>query len=120
MDRCFSEVPQGSLIGHTLFLCYTNDTPQQIKTELKLFAGDAKLFTLVDSRSDCESLQNDLNAFAYWSKQWLLDFHPLKSSILCIGKHPPEFTYHIKDKTETQYKLRQTTAAKDLGILLDN
>ena len=41
------------------------------------------------------------------------------SSILCIGKHPPEFTYHIKDKTGIQHKLRQTTAAKDLGVLLD-
>ena len=27
--------------------------------------------------------------------------------------------YHIKDKTVVQYKLRQTTAAKDLGVLLE-
>ena len=92
--------------------------PQQIKNEVKLFDDKAKVFTLVDSRSDNKSLQNGLNALADWSNNWLLDFHPLKSSILCIGKHPPEFTYHIKDKIGIRFKLRQTTAAKDLGVLL--
>ena len=115
----YSGVPHGSVIGPTLFLCYLNDMPLQIKNELKLFADDAKLFTLVDSRSDCESLQNDLNALTDWSKKWLLNFHPLKSSILRIGEHPSEFTYHIKDKTGIQHKLSQTTAAKDLGVSLD-
>ena len=72
----YKGVLQGSVMGLTLFLCYINDMPQQIKNELKLFADDEKLFTLVDSRSYCESLQNDLNALADWSKKWQLDFHP--------------------------------------------
>ena len=79
--------------------------PQQIKNELKLFADDAKLFTPVDSRSDCESLHNDFNALADWSKRWLLDFRPSKSSILCIGKHFPEFTYHIRYKGQLKFDI---------------
>ena len=59
-----SGVSQGSAIGPTLFLCYINDMPQQIKNELKLFADHAKLFAYVNLRSDCESPRNDLNLFA--------------------------------------------------------
>ena len=115
----YSGVPPGSVNGPTQFHCYINDTPQQIKNELKLFAPDAKLFTPVDSRKDGKTLQKDSNTLADWSNKWLLDFHTSKSSILHIGKHPHEFTYHIKDKTGTRYDLRQITAAKDLSVLLD-
>ena len=93
--------------------------PQQIKNEFKLFADDAKLFAYVKHQSDCESLQNDLNSLADWSKKWQLEFHPLKSSILRIGKHPPEFTYYINDKTGSRFELKQWNTAKDLGVLLD-
>ena len=114
-----SGVPQGSVIGPILFLCYINDMPQQIKNEFKLFADDAKLFAYVKHQSDCESLQNDINSLADWSKKWQLEFHPLKSSILRIGKHPPEFTYYINDKTGSRFELKQSNTAKDLGVLLD-
>ena len=93
--------------------------PQQIKNELKLLADDAKLFAYVNHRSDCESLQNDLNSLADWSKKWQLEFHPLKSCILRIGKHPPKFTYYIYDKTGSHLKVKQSNTAKDLQVLLD-
>ena len=44
----------------------------------------------------------------------------MKSSILCTGKHPPEFTYYIiNGKTESRFELKQSNTAKDLGVLLD-
>ena len=103
----------------TLLLCYIHDMPQQIKYEFKLFANDAKLFSYVNHQSDSESLQNDLNSLADWSKKWQLEFHPLKSFILRIGKHPPEFTYYTNDKTGSRCELKQSNTAKDIGVLLD-
>ena len=60
-------VPQGSVFGPTLFLCYINDLPHNINHELKLFADDVKLFAKVDNALNDESLQNDLNAISEWS-----------------------------------------------------
>ena len=43
----------------------------------------------------------------------------MKSSILRIGKHPPEFTHYIIDKTGSRFELKQSNTAKDLGVILD-
>ena len=39
-----SGIPQGSVLGPLLFLLYTNDFPDLIKSVLKLFADDAKIY----------------------------------------------------------------------------
>ena len=38
-----SDVFQGSLLGFLLFLTFINDLPNDIKSEIKLFADDVKL-----------------------------------------------------------------------------
>jgi retron-type reverse transcriptase len=37
-------VPQGSVLSHTLYNLYINDTPQAISTHLALFADDTCLY----------------------------------------------------------------------------
>ena len=37
-------VPQGSVLGPTLFIMYINELPQIVKSECRLFADDTKLF----------------------------------------------------------------------------
>ena len=53
-----SGVPQGSVLGPLLFLLYVNDFPDVIKSVLKLFADDAKIYQAIDN---CDILQDDLN-----------------------------------------------------------
>ena len=42
-----SGVPQGSVLGSLLFLVYINDLERNIKSNVKFFADDTMLFSIV-------------------------------------------------------------------------
>ena len=60
-----SGVPQGSVLGPSLFLYYMNDIHEDLKSTVRLFADD---YLVVDSDADCDTLQYDLDKLAIWEK----------------------------------------------------
>ena len=81
-----SGVPQGSVLGPVLFLLFINDLPEEVVSELLLYADDAKIFRVIRSDEDREVLQRDLHAMSLWSAIWLLSFHPDKLKKLTISR----------------------------------
>jgi hypothetical protein len=55
-----SGVPQGSLLGPSLFLFYINDIPDGMTSTVRLFADDTIAYLTIKSNRDCTTLQNDL------------------------------------------------------------
>jgi hypothetical protein len=79
-DVC-SGIPQGSVLGPILFVMFINDLPQQVQTNVRMFADDTKLFARTDTEEGINNLQEDLDRLQAWSDKWLLKFHPEKCTL---------------------------------------
>ena len=109
-----SGIPQGSVLGPTLFLLYINDLPDVVENVVKLFADDTKIYSIVNNETQQIALQEDLNRLMNWSETWLLHFNQSKCKHLHIGR-----------ETNARYKLGNTTVEKtsnekDLGVIIDD
>ena len=70
-------VPQGSVLGFLLFLIFVNYIPANLECNVKIFADDASLFSLVrDPNESSVKLGRDLGRVASWAYQWKMSFNP--------------------------------------------
>ena len=73
-------VPQGSILGPLLFLIYTNDIVNNLKTDIHLFVDDSSLLAISnDPVQAAADLNHDLNKMNSWAKQWLMTFNASKT-----------------------------------------
>ena len=63
-----SGIPQGSVLGPILFVCYVNDMPEVVDSPVHMFADDTKIYIQITTQSDQEILQTDLKQLEEWSK----------------------------------------------------
>ena len=81
-----SGVPQGTVLGPLLFLIYINDIVTNVNSEIRLFADDCILYRRIESVTDSQVLQNDINSLYLWSKTWQMDFNVSKCHTMSITR----------------------------------
>ena len=110
-----SGVPQGSVLGPSLFLYYINDLPANLHSKIRLFADDTIAYMTITNSSNTHDLQEDLNKMTQWSHKWSMEFHPQKCQIISITrkKNPIKYNYRMGN-----HILERVPSAKYLGITL--
>lgn len=121
-----SGVPQGSILGPILFLLFINDLPDEMMSELAMFADDTSLYSTVSEKTCffdrlelASSLESDLRSATDWGKQWLVTFNSSKTKLLSINRYrnPDNISISMSGNTlteSTSFRLLGLTFSKDL------
>ena len=95
MERCTVRRSSGERPGPIVIstLC---EFPNIIKSILKLFADDAKIYQTTDK---CDILQSDLHDGSSWADQWELKFHVDKCGVMHYGRTNENHSYKMNSRT---------------------
>jgi hypothetical protein len=114
-----SGIPQGSVLGPTLFIIFVNDLPPTTSTKCFMFADDTKVYNAIPKTQDTEqqeqkTLQKGIDALVKWSETWLMTFNETKCKVLKVWQNENDFRYHMR-----QTELEEINEEKDLGVYID-
>ena len=120
-EKISAGVPQGSILGPLLFLIHINDISEHLEENVKLFADDTSIFSVVfDPNLSAMNLNNDLLRIQQWAYQWKMSFNPDPT------KQAQEVIFSRKNKKPNhpnlifnQTNVNRTSSQKHLGLILD-
>ena len=114
-------VPQGSILGPLLFLIYINDLPNNLISNVKLFADNTSNFSNInDIKVFNEEINNDLKRILAWAYQWKMMFNP------DLTKQAQEVIFSLKTVKPfhpqvffNKVPIKCSVSQKHLGLHLD-
>jgi hypothetical protein len=96
-----SGVPQGSVLGLTLFLSIINGMPEVVLYKCRLFADDSILYREIRSPENTNILHYDLNELHKWEVMWGMSFNPSKCHVMHMTRKKKLILQDYRLKGET-------------------
>ena len=118
-----SGVPQGSVLGPTLFVIFINllDTYlSDYPVIVSKFADDSKVGMVVNDEADAVILQKVVNLLCTWSDDFSMEFNAKKCKVMHLGRKNITSTYTMNGYAPAGTVLQQTEEEKDVGVLISN
>ena len=113
-------VPQGSILGPTLFLLYINDLPDDVIFNIAIYADDTTLSSKCNQASDlwqqlelASELESDLRDTVDWGRKWLVDFNAGKTQLVSFDRSISTGAIDVKMDGSV---LEDKTSFKMLGL----
>ena len=86
-------VPQGSILGPTLFLLYITDLPNDVICDSAIYADNTTLYSTCDQTSDlwqqlelASELKSNLRDAVDWGRKWVVDFNAGKTQLVSFDR----------------------------------
>ena len=119
-DPVNAGVPQGSILGPTLFLLYINNLPDDVICDIAIYADDTTLYSKCDRASDlwqhlelASELESDLRDTVDWGKKWLVDFNAGKTQLVSFDRSNNNGSIDVKMDGSV---LEEKSSVKMLGL----
>ena len=113
-------VPQGSILGPTIFLLCIDDLPDDVTCNIVIYADDTTLYSKCDQASDlwqqlelASELESDLRDTVDWGKKWLVDFNAGKTQLVSFDQSNNNGSIDVKMDGSV---LEEKSSFKMLGL----
>ena len=117
-------VPQGSILGPLLFICFTNDFPEIFDSTCKVnaYADDTQLLITANTLPELKTMIEEAIVTAQnWYESNLMKLNADKTSILIFNTSPESKNMKINTEDENgKYEIDPEPNIEILGILIDN
>ena len=117
-------VPQGSILGPLLFICFTNDLPESFEQlgKIQAYADDTQILVTAKTIPDLKSkILSAINTAQKWFKNNSMKINADKTKFLIFNTSPETKTVEIEVTDENgTYTLKPKDHIEILGIFIDN